>query len=926
MPGNLTKKQLAVAVVSGAILLSAGMTGCNRTQTAEELLTEAAQYEQKGDTKAALIQLKNAVSQNPENAQARLRLGTLHLALGDAASAEKELRKAASLGADSSKTLPLLAQSMLAQAKYQLLLDEIGEEKAKGAPILMARRGDALLGLGEPDKARQTYEAALAINPNLGDALSGMARHAIATSDRDSAERFANEAVTRDPKNAESWMLKGGLLRSQGKSKEALAAYDKVLAIDPGHRSAHIEKAYIHIGNNELDAARADIEAARKYDPGSLNITYTQALLDFTAGKHKEARESLQKVLKVAPDHMPSMLLAGAVELNLDSTQQAERHLRRYLEANPTNVYARKLLAQVLLKQNQPAEATKVLAPALKETDKDAQLLALTGQSYLQARDFAKASSYLEQASALAPEAASIRTSLGMSRLGEGNVNEAVGELKRATELAPKSLEAGFALVQAEIGRGQLDKAMAAALTLEKQHPQSAAVQGVKGDIYMRMKDFKNARASLEKALSLQPGFFPAAAGLAQMDLADKNVAAARGRFTNLLAKDKDNLDAMNALASIEVMQNRPAEATAWLEKAQAAHPNVTRPTLTLATHYMRLNQADKAQALLRKALVANPGSPEMLDMMGQAQLATKDTAGALESYSKLTAAVPKSAQAQVRLAAVHMLMKNDNAAAEDLRRALAIDPTFLPARMGQIELATRRGKSDEALAIARQMQAENPKVPTGLIVEGDLLLGQKKTAQALAAYEKAYSMRNSPELLVKISQVMAADGKSAEGQARLVKYHASNPSNDLVAMLVADNYLSKRDYKSAIAPLQAAVKTNPSNAAALNNLAWAYQQTGDARALPTAEQAFKVSGATPAVMDTLGWILVQKGETARGIDLLRKAAGAAPKSPEIRYHLAAALAKAGDKAAARKELEQSLAGGQPFAAMDDAKALLRQL
>ena len=925
MPGTLTKKQLALAVVSGAILLSAGMTGCSR-KTADELLADATQYEQKGDQKAALIQLKNAVADNPENAQARLRLGGLHLELGDAPSAEKELRKAASLGAPADQTLPALAQSLLMQSKLQVLVDEISADRAKSSAILMTRRGDALLGLRQEDQAREAYEAALAIDPNSGDALSGMARHAAVKGDMAGAARFADEAVTRDPKNAESWMLKGNMLRAQGQSQEALAAYDKALAAKPKHRSAHIEKAYIHIGSNQLDAAKADIEAARKFDPGSLNITYTQALLDFTSGKNAQARESLQKVLKVAPDHMPSVLLAGAVELNLDSLQQSERYLRRYVDAFPGNVYARKLLAQALMKQNQPAEATKVLTPVLNGDSKDAQLLALTGQSYLQARDFAKASSYLEQASTLAPGVASIRTSLGMSRIGEGNVNEAIDEFKRATALAPKSLEAGFALIQAEISREQLDTALAAAEKLEKEQPASAAVQGAKGDIYLRKNDVKNARASLEKALALQPTFFPAAAGLARIDMYEKNVAAAKGRFTALLAKDKDNVDAMNALASIEVMQNRPAEATSWLEKALATQPDAVRPAVSLAAHYLRLKQTDKAEALLRKALVANPASPELLDVMGQAQVASKDLTGALDSYSKLTATVPKSPQAHTRLAAVHMMMKNDSAAAADLRRALAIDPKFVPARMGQIEMASRNNKPEEALALSRQMQVDNPKAPIGLVVEGDLLLGQNKAAAALAAYDKAFAINKSPELLVKMAQVMTANGMAAEAEARLASFHKTDPQNQLVAMILADGYLAKRQFKAAIAPLEAAVKANPANAAALNNLAWAYQQDNDARALATAEQAFKASGESPAVMDTLGWILVQKGETKRAIDLLRKAANASPKSPEIRYHLATALAKSGDKAGARKELEQSLAGGQPFAAMDDAKALLRQL
>jgi Tfp pilus assembly protein PilF len=91
------KIKFTTAVVSGALLL-AGMSACNRDQSTASLLAEARQYQQKGDQKAALIQLKNAVAKSPEDAEARVQLGALYLETGDTVSAEKELRKAASLG------------------------------------------------------------------------------------------------------------------------------------------------------------------------------------------------------------------------------------------------------------------------------------------------------------------------------------------------------------------------------------------------------------------------------------------------------------------------------------------------------------------------------------------------------------------------------------------------------------------------------------------------------------------------------------------------------------------------------------------------------------------------------------------------------------------------------------------------------------
>ena len=95
MPRNTHKLTITAALVYGAFLLG----GCNHSESAATLVSEAKSYQQKGDNKAALIQMKNAVVKSPEDAEIRLALGTLYNDTGDAVSAEKEFRKALSLGA-----------------------------------------------------------------------------------------------------------------------------------------------------------------------------------------------------------------------------------------------------------------------------------------------------------------------------------------------------------------------------------------------------------------------------------------------------------------------------------------------------------------------------------------------------------------------------------------------------------------------------------------------------------------------------------------------------------------------------------------------------------------------------------------------------------------------------------------------------------
>ena len=69
-----------------------------------------------------------------------------------------------------------------------------------------------------------------------------------------------------------------------------------------------------------------------------------------------------------------------------------------------------------------------------------------------------------------------------------------------------------------------------------------------------------------------------------------------------------------------------------------------------------------------------------------------------------------------------------------------------------------------------------------------------------------------------------------------------------------------------------------------------------------------------------------ERGTREQALTLLDKAAALAPKANDIRYHLAAGLHKAGDKARARKELDKALADGKPFAQVEEARALLKQL
>lgn len=906
-----------------SLLLTALLGGCGKSDDPAALVAEAKQYQAKGDTKAAIIQLKNALQKNPEDAEARFLLGSIYMDSGDALSAEKELRKAGSLGIAPERLMPPFGKALMALGKYQDVLDQTA--KGPDNAETNALRGDALFAMGKRDEAKVAFQKALERKPGYSTALIGLGKLAAVSGDAAGASKLADEAIAKNPKDGDGWMFRGDFLRTSGHPDEAIKAYDEAARLQPQNINPVIARAGLHIGARQIDAAKADIDAAKKIKPNSLVILYTQALLDFTQGRNAEALESLQLVLKAAPEHMPSLLLAGAVQYALGSTEQAEQNLKKYLAVNPDNLYARKLLASALLKNGQIDRASTIIADALKVAPQDPQLFMIAGESSLQKQDYAGATDYFEKAGALAPNVAMVHTALGMSKLGQGDNAKAVSELELAASLDTKSTKAGSLLVMTQLRLKQYDKALVSVKALEKDQPNDPQVQNLKGGVYLGLQDLPAARASFEKAVSLQPTYFPAVENLARLDLQEKHPEVAKTRFEAVLAADKKNVAAMLALGDLANAMNQPAEATTWFGKASAENAAAVMPAIRLGGQYLRTGAKDKALVLAQKLYATNDVNPAVLDFLGQAQATNNDLPSALATFKRLASIKPKSPEVQMRIASIHASMQNWKEATASLNNALAMQPENLEAQVALVSIYEAQGDFEAALKVVRTVKSQKPKLPAGSVLEGDILMAQKKPLLAQKAYEEGLAKGKGGMLALKVHAAMTAAGNGKEADARLASYVKETPADLNARMFQAGRLLARGENKAAIAEYEAIDKASPKNPTVLNNLAFLYQQEKDSRALDMAEQALKLAPNNPTIMDTLGWILVEKGPDKRGLDLLQKAGAQLPASSDVHLHLGIALMKSGDKAGARRELEP-LAGSTTYAKADEAKRLLKDL
>ena len=122
----------------------------------KKLLAEAQTAMKSGNFRLALIKLKNVVQVAPSNNDARIQLGVVLFQGGDQAGAEREIRQAWKGGASDATALPYLFKFMLAQQKYQELVDEFSDPGASTTPMtpnILKARAFALQRLGRPQEA-----------------------------------------------------------------------------------------------------------------------------------------------------------------------------------------------------------------------------------------------------------------------------------------------------------------------------------------------------------------------------------------------------------------------------------------------------------------------------------------------------------------------------------------------------------------------------------------------------------------------------------------------------------------------------------------------------------------------------------------------------------------------------------------------------
>lgn len=613
--------------------------------------------------------------------------------------------------------------------------------------------------------------------------------------------------------------------------------------------------------------------------PQSADEAYRRGLQALAQGEPRTARIEFLNAIKAAPDNRSLRLAQARTYLLLGDGGAAEAELKRANALGIPEAETGHLMAHALLLQGQ---ADRAAAEARKAGPTYAAYAnRMLGRAYQLTGRLEEAAKAFDRALAAAPDDDALWTDIADFRRATGETAGAIEAADRAVALGPRNVEA--LRLRGELTRSQYGLAAAMpwfdrALEID---PANTAVlierAATLGDLGRTREMLADTRRILSVSANNPSAYYLQAMLAARgrdYELARSLYRRTGGAFDNRPA-------AMLLAGTIELGTGNAALAMGPLKRLLKAQPGNLKARRLLGSAQWQAGDANAAIATLRPLADRADADAYTLSIIGKAYARLGDEAAAIRYLGRAAAPRPS--------ATAPLDDPLGDGALAALRRDAAAWPDAALPQVVLIRALLGRGLGPEALQRARQLQAKAPGAPDAHVLVGDALAIQGDYAGAAGAYRRAANLAFSEPVALRLIEALRNSGDEQGATKVLTLFLQQNPQNVSAQTMAANAYLQAKRWPEAIALYEGVRKRLGNNdSTLLNNLAWAYAETGDYdRALPLARRAWTLEPRNPVTADTLGWLLFRSGkDRVRGLALLEQAAHGAPTDEDIRAHL----------------------------------------
>jgi len=696
-------------------------------------------------------------------------------------------------------------------------------------------------------------------------------------------------------------------------------------------KEAKVERAIArgdkHQAEGHFDLAEAEYQASLRLVGRHPQATGKLGMLYLQQGRHVPSYILLQDALNSDPDNLEIRLAFGTLSQRVGKTVDARSAAKMILESQPANEAALLLLAETCLTSRDQAETRRLIGELQGQTQPAAGFHIALAALSLAVRDYAAAEPELKKALQLDPKSAAAFLHLGRLHAARNESAEASAAYKSAADLSPLRSLSRIEYINhlATSGAG------------------ATALQEIKG-------------------LTQQaPDFIPALTYEMNFAYRERRYDDATAVVEKILERDRTNHDALSQRAAIRMAKGDVEGSIGALRMMETIYTRSAVVNYRLANAYLRKGDQSSAEECLMKAVQFSPNYDEAIVLLAELNLQKGNAAAAVTSLTQLLARQPRVARAYVLLAQAYQSQGRIDECLKVLRAYTDRAPNAPEGPYFTAMVLQRQGRKDEARqALEQALRAAGDYWPAAeMLLNDDLQAGRMAEAKERAErWVGQHADRAIVWLLRAKVRFQEGDFAGAESDARksielapteqhgyLLRARSllatQNPEQAIETLAalstrtkqagayfqlgVLNGTLAKHD--AARAAYEKAIEIDPKFVPALNNLAsvLSVELAQPDQALRIASQARDLAPNDAHVMDTLGWVLFQKGQYQKALPLLKESSERMPNEPLIQFHLGMTYYRLGHEESARQTLERANAGrpAAPVAAESQARLAL---
>ncbi len=920
---RLSSIQLVVSII---FLFS----GCNVfNKTAEQYLLASQSYFRAGEYTASLIEIKNAIQQDPSNPQVRQFAAKIYLKLGKGSDAEIQLSKAVKLGANQVLLVPLQAQALFQQRKYrklQALNVPQSLDQSKQSDIY-AYQGFAAAELNDQIAADRLYKQSIALNADNRLAYRGIAMLYASRHEYDHALQVVRRLLDKHPQDAELWGLQGDILVRSSQYEKAADSYVKAAGFEKDNSYPYRAKhGLVCLRMDNIECAVSDLSELEKSVPGYHMTAYLKGLLAVKQQHWKDAQSALSDALSVNSELTPAYYFSGLSFFQQKQYGSAITQLSAYVARQPESVNGRHLLSLAQYKGGHLESSKMTLQPIIQGGSVDSSIVYLLGQIEFALGNISNSIHYFKQLSERYPESAYAHAELGLKLMASGDTHSGQDELAVAINIAPDLLEAGQASVLAYLESKQYDKAQALIDKMQVNTENTAALANLQGVLYMQKGDLKQASEFFRLAIEQSPGDPAASHNLARIIRLQGRLQDVIQLYHNVLKYHPQHIPTHLRLAELNLKQGNAVTAEQKLLDLISQQPGALGPRLMLAKYYLHSGRVDSVRELLEPVVNLYPNDQRLLTYSAESLLASGHTGKAKHEAQILVNHFPDSADAHWLLARAAIADRDQHKSQDEIKQTLSLAPEHIPAQIIQIKMLAEKKQLQQARNALQKLMSRASEDPRVVAVNAWMALVTGDLKNAIRLYSEVFSMLPTSANAVGLAQAQWQAGKRENAVATLHQWIVKKPDDIKAQFQLAMFYQYMGLDGDASARFRRVLQFEPDNVVALNNLAWLLRNENPTKALRYIERAAELEPGNAPVLDTLGVVLLAQGNKVKALRVLEKAAKIYPDHTAIHYHFSQALYRNNKIEQAINVLQHLLESDSDFNEKSQAQMMLRKL